>query len=57
MAKLEIDLVDTKTKDENLQEEETKRGILYDSIIVHNVPKAFKSENVWILSCCFKLLD
>ena len=45
MDKIEINLVDTKTEDENHQREETKPGILYDSTIVHNLPKAMKSEN------------
>ena len=40
-----IDLVDTNTEDENHQREDTKRGILHDSTIVHNVSKAMKSEN------------
>ena len=40
MAKIEIDLVDTKTEGENHKREDTKPGILYDSTIVQNVPKA-----------------
>ena len=40
-----IDLVDSKTEDENHQSEETKQGILFDGTIAHNLPKAMKSEN------------
>ena len=43
MAKLEINLVDTKTEDENHPSEETKRGILFDSTIDQNLPKVKKS--------------
>ena len=45
METLCIDLVDTKTEDENHQSEDTKRGIMYDGTIAHNLPKAMKSEN------------
>ena len=42
------DFIDSKTEDGNHQREETKRGILYQSTFVHNVPEALeamKSEN------------
>ena len=46
MAKLEIDLVDSKTEDENHQREDTKRGILYDGTIVQsNAPNAMNNED------------
>ena len=46
MAKLEIDLVDTKTEDENHQRLDTKPGILYDGTIVQsNAPKAMNNED------------
>ena len=46
MDTLCIDLIDTKTEDENEQREDTKRGILYDgTILQNNVPKTMKSEN------------
>ena len=46
METLCIDLVDTKTDDENHQGEESKRGILCDGTVVQNyVPKLMKSEN------------
>ena len=38
-----IDLVDTKSEDENSQREDTKPGILYDSTVVqNNVPVLMK---------------
>ena len=40
MAKLEIDLLDTSTEVENHQTEATKPGILHDSAIVYDAPKA-----------------
>ena len=41
-----IDLVNTKTEDDDYQREDTKPGILYDSTIVqNNVPEATKGEN------------
>ena len=46
MAKLEIDLVDIKTQDENHLREDTKWEILYDNTVVeNNVPKLMKSGN------------
>ena len=46
METLCIDLIDTKTEDENLQREDTKPGILYDSTILQdNGTKAMKNEH------------
>ena len=46
MKTLCVDLVDTKTEDQNYEREDTKQGILYDCTIVqNNVPKALKSES------------
>ena len=46
MAKLEIDLVNTKTEAENHQTEDTKPGILHDSTLLqNNIPIAMRNEN------------
>ena len=44
MSKIEIDLVNTSTQDENHQSEDIKPGVLYDGNIGLNEPKAMKSE-------------
>ena len=40
-----IDLVGIKTEEENHQREDTKRGLMYDRTLPHNLPKELKSEN------------
>ena len=47
MAKLEIDLVDTKTEDENQHRETNKPGILHDSTIIQKINSGRK-KIVWI---------